>query len=80
MPQNLLEQLGKQQIPAPPPKLRREVHDRVNTTLVTLQIFDIVLRGLPYAMFHFAQAVAGLILLTFTGTYEPRNKDDARRD
>ncbi len=80
MPQNLLEQLGKQEIPAPPTKLRHEVHDRVNATLVTLQIVDIALRGLPYAMFHFAQAVAGMISLTLTGTYEPRDRNDARRD
>ena len=80
MPQNLLEQLGKQDVPAPPTRLRRNVQERMNATLVMLQIVDLALRGLPFALFHFAQAVGGMVLLTLTGNYGPHDHDDARRD
>ena len=80
MPQNLLEQLGQQQVPAPPVKLRRELRERMNTTLIALHLADFVLRGLPFAVMHFAQALGGLLAYTLTGTYEPRVRNDARRD
>lgn len=80
MAQNLLEQLGKQDIPAPPARLRHNVQERMNATLVMLQIIDLAMRGLPFALFHFAQAVAGMLRLTLTGNYEPHEHDDARRD
>lgn len=80
MPENLLEQLGKKDVPRPPLRLRREVDQRVNNGLLALQFVDLALRGLPYAMLHFAKAVGGMILFTLTGSYEPRYQDDARRD
>ena len=80
MPRNLLEQLGQRHVPAPPARLRQEVRLRMNTTLVTLHLADLALRGLPFAVAHFAQAVGGLLMFTLTGKYEPRVSDDARRD
>ncbi len=78
MPPNLLEQLGQQPIPAPPQRLRGEVRERVNSTLLTLQVTDLAVRGVPFALSHFAQALGGLLAFTLTGTYEPRARDDAR--
>ena len=80
MPANLLEQLGQRDVPRPPAKLREQIRGRVNTTLITVQVVDLALRGLPYVLWHFAQAVGGWLALTLTGTYEPRVKNDARRD
>jgi hypothetical protein len=77
---NLLEQLGQRQVPATPPRLKLEVRQRVNTALIALQLAEFILRAMPFALLHFAKAVAGLILYTLTGTYEPRVKDDARVD
>ncbi len=77
---NLLDQLSRQDIPEPPPKLRQSVRSQMNSTLVLLQVLDLLLRGMPFALLHFAKAVAGLLLFTLTGTYEPRTRDDARRD
>lgn len=77
---NLLEQLREQHVPAPPPQLRQEVRSRMNTTLLALHVADLLLRGLPLALFHFGQAVAGLAAYTLTGTYEPKARDDARLD
>jgi hypothetical protein len=80
MPLNLLEQLGEQRIPAPPVKLHTEVRQRMNNTLLTTHVLDFALRGVPFALWHFAQAVGGLLALTLTGTYEPHVREDARRD
>ncbi len=80
MSANLLEQLGNRDVPRPPVKLRQQVRERVNTTLIVVQVLDLSLRGLPYVLWHFAQAVGGWLALTLTGTYEPRVKNDARRD
>jgi hypothetical protein len=67
MAQSLLEELKREEPPRPPVKLREQVRTRVNTTLLWVQLADFVLRGLPYT-------------LTFTGSYEPRPKGDARRE
>lgn len=80
MSPNLLEQLAQQQVPAPPVKLRRNVQDRMNATLFALQIVDVALRVLPFALMHLAQAVAGLLCYTLTGDYEPRARTDTQRD
>lgn len=80
MPTNLLEQLGQRQVPAPPAKLRREVRERVNTTLIVVHVAEFALQAVPLALLHFARAVVGLVLFTLTGTYEPRVREDARND
>ena len=80
MSANLLEQLGNHDVPRPPVKLRQQVRERVNHTLIVVQVLDLAFRGLPYVLWHFAQAVGGWLALTLTGTYEPRVKNDARRD
>jgi hypothetical protein len=80
MPDNLLEQLGETKVPAPPPRLQAAVRERMNTSLMTLYVVDFLLRGMPWAVMHFAQALGGAVLLTISGDYEPRATDDARRD
>ena len=77
---NLLDQLSQQDIPQPPVRLRQQVRERMNVTLLVLQLADLALRGMPYVMLHFAKAVVGLVLFSLSGTYEPRPRDDARRD
>jgi hypothetical protein len=80
MPQNLLEQLGEDHVPAPPPRLQTAVRERMNTSLMALYVADLLLRGLPWAMLQFGQALWGAVTYTMTGHYEPRPKDDARND
>jgi hypothetical protein len=80
MPANLLEQLGEQEVPQAPPRLRQSVRERMNATLLFLQLIDLALRGLPHLLWNFGKAVAGLLALTLTGDYEPRIRNDARRD
>lgn len=76
---SLLEQLGQQEIPRPPRQLRQAVRERVNTSLVLVQLLDLALRGLPYALLQFAKAVAGALLFTASGQYQPKPRDDARK-
>jgi hypothetical protein len=80
MPQNLLEQLGEDKVPAPPPRLQIAVRERMNASLMALYVADLLLRGLPWAMLQFGQAWWGAVTFTLTGNYEPRPKDDARND
>lgn len=80
MPNNLLEQLGEQDVPRPPRNLRANVRERMNATLVFLQMLDLLLRGVPYCLWHFGAAVTGLIFMTLTGNHEPPPRQDARLD
>jgi hypothetical protein len=47
---------------------------------MALYVADLLLRGLPWAMLQFGQALWGAVTYTMTGHYEPRPKDDARND
>lgn len=76
---SLLDQLGQQPVPRAPQKLRQTVRERVNTSLVLVQLVDLAMRGLPYALLHFAKAVGGALLFTLSGQYQPKPHDDARQ-
>jgi hypothetical protein len=72
MPNNLLEQLTKSEIPPPPPDMRRQVHRRLNQWLIAAQMGDMLLRAFVYAAGHFAQAVVSLIFFSLTGKHVTR--------
>ena len=80
MPDNLLEQLRETKVPAPPPRLQSAVRERMNASLMALYVMDLLLRGLPWAVMHLAQALWGAVMLTISGDYEPRSQEDARGD
>ena len=71
---NLLEQLADLEVPPPPEQFDTQLHDRVNRSLVRAQLVDLMLRGFPWALLHFARAVVGLIAFTLTGRYESNSK------
>ena len=71
---DLLDQLARSEVPAPPPELEQGVHERLNATLVTLQVMEALLRALPYAALQFARSVLGLLVFTLTGRYPPSEK------
>ena len=71
MSTDFLDQLSAWEVPAPPPKFDAELHDRVNRNLVGVQIADLALHGLPWALAHFALALAGLVRLSITGSFGP---------
>lgn len=75
MPSDLFQKLSQVAVPPPPAELDRAVHERVNRVLVTAHIFDFAVHAAPYAAWHLARAIGGLIALTFTGRFPPGPKD-----
>ena len=61
MKRDVLEKLADTTVPPVPPEFDRSIHDRLNTVLVVEHLFDLALRGVPYAIGHFAEAVGALI-------------------
>jgi hypothetical protein len=75
---NLLERLADLEVPPPPVQFDRQLHQRVNRTLVVSQFVDLAASGLPWALLHFGRALIGLILFTVTGRYEKDPKERRR--
>jgi hypothetical protein len=69
MTPDLIEQLAKSPVPSVPETLEPQIHQRVNDWLVLLHLGDLLLRGLPYAMWQFARAVAALIVFSVKGRF-----------
>jgi hypothetical protein len=67
MSNDLLEQLAAAEVPAPPADLDREVHRRVNHSLLLLHLAELFFRALPYAIAHLAAGLLGLLSYSFTG-------------
>ncbi len=61
MKHDVLEQLADTEIPPVPREFDRSVHDRLNTLLVVEHLFDLLMRGVPYALGHFAEAVGAFV-------------------
>ena len=80
MATDLFEQLGDLEVPPPPAaeQFDRQLHDRVNRSLVAGQIVDLGARGMPLAMWHFSRALVGLFALTLTGRYDTKPKNRRR--
>lgn len=79
MATDLFEQLGDMEVPPPPEagEFDRQLHDRVNRSLVAGQFVDLAARGMPFAAVHFSRALVGLLAVTLTGNYD--NKPNNRR-
>lgn len=79
MPTDFLEQLAELEVPAPPAHFDRQLHQRLNQSLLAQHFFDLLLKGLPWAMLQLAAALLGLFRFTVTGQFaEPeRNRPDS---
>ena len=64
---NLFDQLADADVPPVPADLDRQVHQRVNDSLLALQFVDLFCRAMPFALLHFAVALIGLIRCTLFG-------------
>ena len=69
MPSDLLEQLADTEVPPLPVDFRRRVHRRLNHRLLAVHLGDLLVRGLPFAITSFAQALFGLIHYSASGQY-----------
>ncbi len=67
MNRDLLEQLAESDVPPVPRELERSIHDRLNTLLVVGHLSDFLLRAIPHAVAHFAEAVGELAASTLGG-------------
>lgn len=75
---NLLEQLADLEVPPPPAQFDEQLHERVNRSLVTWQLVDLAVNGLPWALLHLARALVGLVSFTLTGRYDRKPKNRRR--
>ena len=74
---DLFEQLAELDVPPPPVEFDRQLHHRLNRTLVAMQVLDLIVRALPWALWHFGRALLGAVVFTLRGKYlEPPTKND----
>lgn len=80
MATDLFERLAELEVPPPPEaeQFDRQLHQRVNRSLVAAQFTDLVVGGLPFAALHFARALVGLLAFTITGRYDSKTKNKRR--
>ena len=76
---SVFEQLGEQRVPQPPPEFRRQLHERLNARLTTVQLVEFAVRVLPFAFFHFLNSLGGAVIFTLTGRYPERGDNHAER-
>jgi hypothetical protein len=79
MATNLFEQLADLEVPPPPAQFDKQLHERVNRSLVASQMIDLAVKGLPWALLHFARAFVGFVAFTFSGRYETNSKNGHRK-
>ncbi len=72
---SLLDQLAETEVPIPPDDFEQQLHRRLNDWLLIVHVGDMVAGAFPYAVKHFARAVAGLVSMTLTGKY-PTSKNE----
>jgi hypothetical protein len=78
MATNLFEQLAELEVPPPPVQFDKQLHERVNRSLVVSQMVDLAFKGFPWALLHFSRAFVGFITLTLIGRYDTNRQ--SRRD
>jgi hypothetical protein len=72
MATDLWQQLATEEVPPPPVEFDHQLHERVNKSLVSLQLIDLAVRAMPWAIFEFARAVLGLVAYSIAGRYPDR--------
>jgi hypothetical protein len=77
---DLFERLADLEVPPAPAseEFDRQLHERVNRSLVTAQLVDLGAKGLPFALLHFLRAFVGFLSLTLTGRYDAKPKNGRR--
>lgn len=71
---DIFDQLSESPVPPPPQDFEALVHKRLNNRLLSGHLVDLALRGLPYAMFQFGRAFAGLAMFTIYGRYDNKRR------
>jgi hypothetical protein len=66
---DFLEQLAQVEVPAPPAQFDRQLHQRVNRSLLLQHLFDLVVRGLPWAMLQMLGALGAVVTVGISGRF-----------
>jgi hypothetical protein len=64
------EQLAAVEIPPLPENFTGDVHQRLNKTILAMHLLELGMGAAAFACRHFAQALMGLVLFTFSGRFE----------
>ena len=67
---DFLEQLAELDVPPPPERFTSELHDRVNRSLVLVQLVELACAAVPYAVMELSRALGGLVRYSLCGKYE----------
>jgi hypothetical protein len=71
---DFLDQLAERKIREPPPDFQRQLHRRVNRTLVVQQVVDFFAGAIAYSAVHFLRAAFGWLAFTITGKFGGRDR------
>jgi hypothetical protein len=63
------EMLAHLEVRQPPPEFDRQLHERLNRALLIQHTVDFLLHALPWAVGHFARAMAAAVLYTLSGRF-----------
>jgi hypothetical protein len=74
MASDFFEQLAQSEVPPPPPEFNRQLHQRVNRSLLLVHLADLAVGAVPWAMVQMARALIGLVSLTITGKFDAGSK------
>jgi hypothetical protein len=72
---DFLEQLADVEVREPPPEFNRQLHQRVNRSLLAQHLLELVTGGLPWALLHFLRGVMAVVAFSLSGKF-----DDERRE
>ena len=64
MANNVLDQLADAEIPEAPADFGDQFHDRLNGRMLLLQMLDLAVFALPYALFHFGRGLVGAVMFS----------------
>jgi hypothetical protein len=78
MADDFLQRLAELKVAAPPAAFDRQLHQRLNHRLLMQQLLDLLLRGMPWALAHFSQAVVQLGIFSICGRFADERKEENR--
>ena len=71
---DLFDQLAASEVPPPPPQFDRQLHERVNRSLLAMHLADLGASAMPWAMLQLLRALGGFLSLTISGKFSPQEK------
>jgi hypothetical protein len=70
MANDFLHELAEIEVPPPPAQFGRQLHVRVNRSLLVVHLVEFCCGAMPWAVWELGRALGGLARFTLTGKYE----------